>query len=209
MNAMTSGAHAGLDKHAPHPVDGHPDYEWYEDALGGERHTVYWVPAVDAILDVGTVRPNPERTTTNQIPALLAEDADGEWIASGATVPALARVLVLHHRTTMLAAQHANAAVDALVAESVMDTADWQLCVELADFPTWRDEFGPVGRLLSGTDGTPTIDTLLRDLGVDPDQEGRPDGHLRPSLELAYERTYEQAWHSALVRIARSRVRTP
>lgn len=212
MTAVDAGDRAGLDQYAPHPVAGHPDYEWYEDALRGERHEVYWVPQVDAFVRVGTVRPNPDRTP-HQLPSFLVEDADGEWLASGDTVPELARLLVLHHCTEMLAAQHANAAAaDILMATTGLDianTAAWELCVELADFPTWWDEFGPYPRPLSGTDGTPTIEALLRDLGVDPDQEGRPDGHLRPSLERYYERAFDQAWHSALVRTARQRLRTP
>jgi hypothetical protein len=209
MNAVETGDRAGLDQYAPHPVDGHADYEWYDDALRGEIHEVYWVPQVDAFVRVGTVRPNPERTTTNQLPVFLVEDADGEWLATGDTVPALARLLVLHHRTELLAAQHANAAAETFIATDDLDSADWELCIELADFPTWTNEFGPFGGPLSGADGAPTIDELLCALGVDPEQEGRPDGELHPSLERYYERAYEQAWHSALVRTARGRLRTP
>lgn len=209
MNAQDTGNNVVLDRYAPHPVDGHLDYEWYEDVQHGQRHEVYWVPQVDAILPIGTARPNPDRTPTSQLPAFLVEDTDGEWIASGDTIPELARLLVLHFRAAWLAARHAYTAVDTVTAATDMDTTGWQLCIELADLPTWWDEFGPQPQPLSGTHDTPTIHTLLRDLGLDPDQEARPDGPLRPSLERYYERAFHQAWHNALLQAARRHLRTP
>lgn len=208
MNELDASAGNPADpaEDTSRPVDGNDDYFWCLDAVGSEVRQVYWAPQADAICHVGTVRPNPNCTDPDRHPPLVAIDAAGEQLASGTTAAQLARVIALHHRAEMLAVHHANTAVAAVAATTDMDTAGWQLCLELADFPGWWDEFAPQPGPLSGKDGNPTLDTLLRQLGLKPDRDD-PDGDLRCSLQQYYEQAFERAWHSAFIDAARHRLR--
>lgn len=209
MNELDAGVGnpADLTEYMPQPVDGNDDYYWCRRDESSAVYDVYWFPRADAQVLVGTVRPNPDAINPDQHPPVLAVDADSETIASGITAAQLARVIALHHRAEMLAAHHANTAVVAVAATTDMDTAGWELCVELADFPGWWDEFAPQPRPLSGQDGNPTLDSLLYRLGVEPDRDD-PDGDLRCSLQLYYEQAFERAWHRAFLAAARNRLRT-